>query len=88
MGQWLNTITKDFATWTIKIIAGYLFDCIVFPLAFFIVVYLLTRTMLTYALGISRRQSTQADLEELFKKYYGEKQPLRAFEPDPSPHTK
>jgi len=85
MGKWLDGITRDFATWTIKIIAGYLFDCVVFPLAFFIVVYLLTRTLLTYMLGISRRQSAQADLEGIFRKYYGGKQPLREPEPGASP---
>ena len=81
MAKWLNDITRDFATWTIKIIAGYLFDCIAFPLAFFIVVYLLTRTLLSYLLGISRRQSAQADLEEVLRRYYGGPLPLR--EPDP-----
>jgi hypothetical protein len=83
MGKWLDDITRDFATWTIKIIAGYLFDCIVFPLAFFIVVYLLTRVLLTYVLGISRRQSAQADLEEVFRKYYGGRL-LPLSEPKPS----
>jgi len=85
MGKWLNDITRDFATWTIKIIAGYLFDCIVFPLAFFVVVYLLTRTLLSSVLGISRRQSAQADLEELFRTYYGRNQPLTEAEPSAVP---
>ena len=65
MARWLKEITKDFAIWTIKLIAGYLFDCIVFPLAFFVLLYLLTKALLAYVFGINRRQSLKEDLSDI-----------------------
>lgn len=69
MMKWIEQITHDFATWTIKLIAGYLFDCIVFPLAFFVVVYLLTRSLLTYVFGFSRDNILREDLFAALKQY-------------------
>ena len=74
MGQWLKQITKDFAIWSIKLIAGYLFDCIVFPLAFFVVAYVFTRGILTYLLGISRSRSMREDFDDLIHKLYNKKE--------------
>jgi hypothetical protein len=70
MMKWIDEITHDFATWTIKLIAGYLFDCVVFPLAFFVVVYILTRSLLTYVFGFSRSQTFREDFDAVLKKYY------------------
>ncbi len=69
MMKWVEQITHDFATWTIKLIAGYLFDCIVFPLAFFVVVYLLTRCLLSYVFGFSRSHLLREDLLAALKQY-------------------
>ncbi len=69
MTTWLAVVTRDFAVWTIKLIAGYVFDCIVFPLAFFVVVYMLTRALLGSILGVSRRQGMRADLEVVLRKF-------------------
>lgn len=74
MGQWLKQITKDFAIWSIKLIAGYLFDCIVFPLAFFVVAYVFTRGILTYLLGITRSRSMREDFDGLIHKLYDKKE--------------
>jgi len=70
MAAYLNRITEDFAVWTIKIIAGYLFDCIVFPLAFFIAVYILTKNLLAYLIGIRRDRTIRADFETVLARYY------------------
>ena len=51
MADYLNTVTNDFARWTIQFIAGDLFDCIVFPIALIIVVYIITKAILRYVLG-------------------------------------
>jgi len=85
MAQWLEGITKDFAIWTIKLIAGYLFDCIVFPMAFFIVVYILTRALLAYMFGMSRRQSMREDFEAVVKRYYDRWPAVPEGKPDASP---
>jgi hypothetical protein len=33
---------------TLKLVAGYLFDCIVFPLTFFVILYLFTRNFIRF----------------------------------------
>ncbi len=71
MAEYLTKITEDFAIWTIKIIAGYLFDCIIFPLAFFIAVYILTKNLLAYLIGIRRDRTIKKDFETVLTRYYG-----------------
>jgi predicted PurR-regulated permease PerM len=71
MAKYLEEITQEFAMWTIKIIAGYLFDCIVFPMAFFIAVYILAKNLLTYAIGIRRDYTIREDFEAVLARYYG-----------------
>lgn len=70
MAEELKTMTADFAVWTIKIIAGYLFDCLVFPLAFFVVVYILSKNLVYYLMGNRRRQAFQEDMETLLDCYF------------------
>ncbi len=70
MAEELKTMTEDFAVWTIKIIAGYLFDCLVFPAAFFVVVYILTKNLVYYLMGNRRRRASQEDLESLLDQYF------------------
>ena len=36
------------ATLTLQLVAGYLFDCIIFPLTFFVILYVLTRSLVTF----------------------------------------
>jgi len=67
MARWLKEITSDFAIWSIKLIAGYLFDCVIFPLAFFVLLYLLTKGLLAYVFDISRRQSLKEDLSSILQ---------------------
>ncbi|MBW1903352.1 MAG: hypothetical protein JRJ20_17270 [Deltaproteobacteria bacterium] len=71
MAQYVKEITEDSAIWTIKIIAGYLFDCIIFPLAFFVVGYILTKNLLAYVIDIRREHSVRKDFEMILAKYYG-----------------
>jgi len=63
--------TKQVSVWTIKLIAGYLFDCIIFPLTFLVVLYVVTKGMIQYCFGISRGASVKEDMEYLLIKYYG-----------------
>lgn len=63
--------TKQVSVWTIKLIAGYLFDCIIFPLTFLVVLYIVTKGMIRYCFGISRSTSVKEDMEYLLIKYYG-----------------
>lgn len=43
LGLYLKSKTEDIAIWTIKLIAGYLFDCLLFPIVFFSLLYLFVK---------------------------------------------
>ncbi len=71
IGRWLKKLTKDFAHWTIYLIAGYMFDCIVFPYAVLILAYALTKGLLIYVFGKTSSQTVKEDIESVMKKYFG-----------------
>lgn len=71
MGAFFKDKTRSMAIWTIKIIAGYLFDCIVFPLIFFIILFIFIKGTMSYLLGIKRAETFKKDLDLMFSKYYG-----------------
>ncbi len=48
IGKYFKDKTTLMATLTIQLVAGYLFDCIIFPLTFFVVLYVLTKSMVTF----------------------------------------
>jgi hypothetical protein len=66
---WLQGRTKEMAIWTIKLFAGYLFDCLVFPLAIFFVLFVATRGLLGYAFNLRRDRSFKEDLEAMLRLY-------------------
>ncbi len=84
LGEWFEESSEDFAIWTIQLIAGYVFDCVVFPLSFLFAVYLLTRALLGYLLGLSRRQALREDLEAVLGRYFGRDRDTEGG-PDPDP---
>jgi hypothetical protein len=57
--------TREMAVWTIKLIAGYLFDCIVFPVALFLLLYLFVRGVLRYLLRGRRNRRFKDELETM-----------------------
>jgi len=61
--------TRDMCLLVLKIIAGYLFDTVIFPLTLFLLFFHLTRIMAGYIFDIQRRQSLREDLEMLLAKY-------------------
>ena len=61
--------TEEIAVWTMKLIAAYLFDCIIFPLTFFIILFLFTRGTVRYFLGVSRSFGLRDDMDAIFLKY-------------------
>lgn len=70
LGDWFDSIARDFALWTIKLVTGYLFDSIVFPIGFFAVTYILTKMLLSSLLGVSRNQTMKEEFENIVKKIY------------------
>jgi len=70
LGEYFKQRTHALAELTIKFIAGYLFDCIIFPLTFFLILYLFSTAMIRYLLGIRRSNLMRAEMERLIKTYY------------------
>lgn len=52
----------------LKLIAGYIFDCIVFPLALFIFLLWATRLIARHLFGLQKRQERMDDLEAVLQK--------------------
>jgi len=48
IGEYFKDKTTLMATLTIQLVAGYLFDCIIFPLTFFMILYVLTKSLVTF----------------------------------------
>ena len=48
IGKYFKDKTTLMATLTIQLVAGYLFDCIIFPLTFFVILYVLTKSLGTF----------------------------------------
>jgi hypothetical protein len=67
--QFIVHKTRDLSLLVLKIIAGYLFDTIIFPLTLFLLFFHLTRIVAKYVFDIQRRQSFHEDLEMLIVKY-------------------
>ena len=67
---YLNQKSTALIVWVIKLIAGYVFDCMIFPLSLFIVLFWLTRLTAKYIFGIQKNQAFKKDIEEILGKYY------------------
>ena len=65
--------TEEIAVWTMKLIAAYLFDCIIFPLTFIIILFLFTRGAVRYFLGVSRSFGLRDDIDAIFLKHFKSK---------------
>lgn len=60
--EYLAERTRQAAVWTIKLIAGYLFDCIVFPLVFAMVLFLFVKGMTRYVFYTIYRAGIKEDM--------------------------
>jgi hypothetical protein len=69
VARYLKEKTREMSIWIIRLIAGYVFDCIVFPVGLFFLLFWLTKTVAKYLFEVKERQSFRHDLEEIFKKY-------------------
>lgn len=48
IGTFFKDRTRHMAVLTLKLVAGYVFDCIIFPLTFFVVLYLFTKNIVNF----------------------------------------
>jgi hypothetical protein len=63
---YLKDRAKDLVIWTVKLITGYVFDCIVFPVTLFVLLLWLTRSIMRYIFHRNFQQSFAEDMERLF----------------------
>jgi len=89
LAQYFKEKTRNIAIWTIQLIAGYLFDAIIFPVTFFIILFVITKSVLVYLFENRRYQSFKEDIELMMKKYYGssEKTVRKPYRQIPMRHT-
>lgn len=61
-GIYLKERSKDLIVWTVKLIAGYLFDCIFFPVVLFLLLLWLIRAAMKYVSHRNLQKAFQEDL--------------------------
>jgi len=59
---YLKDKTTDMITWTVKLVAGFIFDCIVFPVTLFALLLWLTRSTLRYIFHRNMQRTFREDL--------------------------
>ena len=68
--HYLSIKTRDLSLWVLKMIAGYIFDTLVFPLLLFVFLVWFTRLIGRYLFQIRREQTLKEDLEAIAQKIY------------------
>jgi hypothetical protein len=68
IASYLKFKTNDLIEWVIKLIAGYTFDCIVFPLGLFFAFYGLFKFLVRALFDARRSQALREDLETVLTK--------------------
>ncbi len=61
----INAKSSEMSVWVLKLIAGYLFDCIVFPLMLFIALFYLSKFLIRYIFDIQKQKTLKEDLESI-----------------------
>ncbi|MBN1828290.1 MAG: hypothetical protein JW884_03980 [Deltaproteobacteria bacterium] len=74
--RYITDQSRELTIWVIRLIAGYIFDCIVFPYSIFIIMLFFVRSAIRYLLGYRERLTFREELERLARKYLQIKEPL------------
>jgi len=64
LGEWLDRLSRS----VVRLIAAYLFDCVLFPIGFFLTFLWLLRTFMARLVGAGQRRRSLAELEKLLQK--------------------
>ena len=81
--EYFKEKSRSIAVWTLQLIAGYLFDSIVFPVTFFILLFIVTKAALLYMFEERKQQSLKQDVAALVEgletslRRKGSRRPLR-----------
>jgi len=68
--DYLTDKARHMTIWIITLIAGYIFDCILFPYVLFVILFWFTKVSAQYLFNLDHRDVFRHDLEDLFRKYY------------------
>lgn len=63
IGTYLRTKAYSMMVWTVRLVAAYIFDCIIFPIALFIIIVAIVRGVMRYVLHITLARSIGDDLK-------------------------
>jgi hypothetical protein len=66
----VTTRASELSEWVLKIIAGYVFDCLVFPALLFLFLFWLARKGFRTIIEANRSRGFRMDLEQVLDKYY------------------
>lgn len=66
----LGSKSKEVSVWAFRLVAGYLFDCIVFPLGLFALLLWATKGIARYAYGYRQRRTLREDLAGILDSYF------------------
>jgi hypothetical protein len=72
--------SRNIAIWTLQLIAGYLFDSIIFPVTFFIFLFVIAKGALLYLFEDRRQQAFSDDIRAVLSE-------LQRMKPDRAPRT-
>jgi len=62
VAEYLKSRAKELSIWIIKIITGYVFDCLIFPLLLFAALLWGIRNTVSYVFGINREEDFRRDI--------------------------
>ncbi len=65
--EYFKEQSRRIAVWTLQLIAGYLFDSIVFPVTFFILLFVVTKAALLYMFEERKHQSLKQEVAALIE---------------------
>lgn len=67
---YLKDRASRIVTWMFGLIAGYIFDCLIFPFLLFVLLLWLTKTGTNYLFGLERQRSLRDDIDGIMAKYF------------------
>ncbi|MDJ0914608.1 MAG: hypothetical protein QNI95_13630 [Desulfobacterales bacterium] len=84
IGDYFKERTEAIAMWTVRFIAGYLFDCAIFPFAFFLILFVFTKSAARTVLGLHKDRRIMEDVDKLLQKYV-RRRPPKTSQPSSKP---
>ena len=70
IAQIVTNKTREMSVLVLKIMAGYVFDTVIFPALLFLLLFYATKILGTYLFQIQRQRSFHDDLDQLLAKYF------------------